>query len=240
MKIVEYFLSIQGEGKFSGQNAFFIRTFGCNLNCTGFGVEKISPKTGEKLVGCDTLRAVRDDFECEEIKFDEIKKQILDLKFKPIIVITGGEPLLHYKNSEFCEFVKFCLNNDFIVQFETNGTINLDFSKFDFYKKCVFALGIKFSNSGESVEKRINKDAIKNIFANAKAFYKFVISKEDEISQIKQILDIANGEVWCMPLGKNKSQLEINANLVANLCIKNGFNYSDRLQIRLWDDKEGV
>ena len=34
MKIVELFNSIDGEGKRTGELATFIRTFGCNLNCT--------------------------------------------------------------------------------------------------------------------------------------------------------------------------------------------------------------
>ncbi|EAJ8620860.1 7-carboxy-7-deazaguanine synthase QueE, partial [Campylobacter jejuni] len=27
---------------------------------------------------------------------------------------------------------------------------------------------------------------------------------------------------------------------IAEFCIKNGYNYSDRIHIRLWNDKEGV
>lgn len=238
MKIVEYFLSIQGEGKFSGKNAFFIRTFGCNLSCKGFGVEKISPKTSKILVGCDTLRAVKSDFPSINADFRKIKKEIMSLKFKPLIVITGGEPLLWYKNEDLNKFIKWALKNKFIIQFETNGTIEIDFERFKLYKKCFFAVSpkLKFANQANS----INKKALKSLFKNAKCFYKFVIKDESDINEIKQILSIQNGEVWCMPLGKNKFELEKNANLVANLCIKNGFNYSDRLQIRLWDDKEGV
>ena len=68
MKLVESFLSIQGEGKYAGRLAFFFRFAGCNLRCAGFGGERISPKTGEILRGCDTIRAVfTNHFEHEEI-----------------------------------------------------------------------------------------------------------------------------------------------------------------------------
>ena len=68
MRLVESFLSIQGEGKYAGRLALFFRFAGCNLRCAGFGGERISPKTGEILRGCDTIRAVfANHFEHEEI-----------------------------------------------------------------------------------------------------------------------------------------------------------------------------
>ena len=39
---------------------------------------------------------------------------------------------------------------------------------------------------------------------------------------------------------ENLNELEITAPKVARLAIKHGFNYSDRIHIRLWDNKEGV
>ena len=63
---------------------------------------------------------------------------------------------------------------------------------------------------------------------------------ESEIDEINEILNLQKGEVWAMSLGAKASELEKRAIKVVNLCLKNGFNYSDRLHIRLWDDKEGV
>lgn len=247
LDIVESFLSIQGEGKFSGRLAIFLRLFGCNLNCIGFGVSQISPKTGEILSGCDTIRAVFTSH-FKAIKFksaDEILNLISEkckgLSQKPIIVITGGEPLIHYKNSILIELLQILIAKDFNIQFETNATINLDFENFSIYKKCTFAMGIKLKNSGESRARRINEKAIKNIAKNADSFYKFVLSGElCEIDEIDEILNIHKNDVWCMPLGCDKIELEKNALKVAEFAIKRGFNYSDRLHIRLWDKKEGV
>ena len=40
LKISELFYSIQGEGRFMGIPSVFLRTFGCNFTCSGFGMEK--------------------------------------------------------------------------------------------------------------------------------------------------------------------------------------------------------
>ncbi len=248
LRLVESFLSIQGEGKFQGRLAIFLRFFGCNLNCAGFNVKVKSQKTGEILTGCDTIRAVfTGHFEAKTFSKDEIlsivDRYCKDLKFKPIIVMTGGEPLIHHKDENFINLTSEFLRREFEVHFETNATIEIDFDKFPVYRSCYFALGIKLSNSGISKAKRINESAIKSICQNAKdSFYKFVLHKptSDDLEQILQVLNIYKNEVWCMPMGAEQDELSRNALAVANFAIKHGFNYSERIHIRIWDKKEGV
>ena len=38
LKIAELFYSIQGEGRYMGVPSVFLRTFGCNFKCAGFGM----------------------------------------------------------------------------------------------------------------------------------------------------------------------------------------------------------
>jgi len=40
IKISEMFYSAQGEGRFVGVPSIFLRTFGCNFKCAGFGMPK--------------------------------------------------------------------------------------------------------------------------------------------------------------------------------------------------------
>lgn len=48
MKISEIFASFQGEGRFTGTLSVWIRFFGCNLNCSGFGQKNpTTPETYE-------------------------------------------------------------------------------------------------------------------------------------------------------------------------------------------------
>ncbi|MBQ7270647.1 MAG: 7-carboxy-7-deazaguanine synthase QueE [Campylobacter sp.] len=238
LNLVESFLSIQGEGKFSGKLAYFFRFAGCNLRCVGFKNRAKSEKSGKTLIGCDTLRAVFiNEFKYKKISnCNELLKRIRQFKFqKPIIVITGGEPLIYYANSLFYEFISELLRQNYEVYFETNGTIFVEFDKFPNYKKCIFAISPKLNLSGEKKEKRLNFNALLNLKQNAKdSFYKFVITgKKSENDEICEILQNCENEVYCMPLGKNLSELEKNAPRVAKFCIKNGYNYSDRLHIRI-------
>lgn len=321
MRLVESFLSIQGEGKFAGRLAFFFRFAGCNLRCEGFGGERISPKTGEILRGCDTIRAVfANHFEHEEIlnlaqllnkipnlsdsscsepvcsaqgfcaaeafsKSDTLNSaaaqtplrpgksaekslnlasenslnfaaknssnlkpqssaspQSAKLYQKPIIVITGGEPMLHHKEALFYEFVCELLACGHAVHFETNGTIFVDFEKFPTYKSCVFAVSPKLSNSAEPRERRLNFAALRSLKQNAKdSFYKFVVSPEfDAQPEISEILAACESDVYCMPRGADRRELESGAQFCVDFCLKNGYNYSDRLHIRIWGEKDGV
>lgn len=40
IKIAELFYSIQGEGRYMGVPSVFLRTFGCNFKCAGFGMPR--------------------------------------------------------------------------------------------------------------------------------------------------------------------------------------------------------
>ncbi len=82
LPISDIFYSIQGEGRYVGTPAFFIRTFGCNLACQW----------------CDEPlhRTSRHDMSVDEIIL--VARQLMDIsrcEGIPMIVITGGEPTIH-------------------------------------------------------------------------------------------------------------------------------------------------
>lgn len=244
MRLVECFYSIQGEGKYAGRSAVFFRFAGCNLECKGFDCKIKSPKTGEILRGCDTIRAVKfSHFKTQKVKSAKFlieQFEALNFKAKPIVVITGGEPLIHYKDEIFLEFLAQILERNFEVHFETNGTILVDFDKFTIYKSCIFCISPKLKNSGETKTKRLNFKALKAIKDNAKSFYKFVVAPNLAKDEIFEILDEVPSEVYIMPQGATKDELEKNAKFAFEFALENGFNYSDRLHIRIYNDKDGV
>ncbi len=239
--VVESFYSFQGEGRFVGTPSVFIRLGGCNLGCAGFGVE-----LGE-LIGCDSIRAVNekyfgDTWDRVDDLVPIIDNHLRDLDFKPDIVFTGGEPLLYYQNRTLLDALVYYRALGHRITFETNATIKIDFEKYPIYKEIVFAMSVKLKNSGESRSKRINKEAIKEIVLNTKeSFFKFVLSRDDlSVKEIKEITKLyLKTPVYCMPMGSTAKELCKNDKAVSLFCIQNGYNYVDRMHIRLWDNEEG-
>ena len=132
------------------------------------------------------------------------------------------------------------------VTFETNGTVEIDFEEYPIYKKTIFALSIKLANSGEPKYRRIKSKAIANIVNySLDSFFKFTIDKNlvettafDEISEITSTFK--NPNIYCMPVGESRSNIWHNDRAVFEFCMKHGFNYSDRLHIRVFDTTQGV
>ena len=150
LKIAELFYSIQGEGRYMGVPSVFLRTFGCNFKCAGFGmpqgklsqeVEAIAARIAEfkdytelPLVstGCDSYASWDPRFKdlspmlTSEAIVDRIMEIIPHGKWlDEHLVITGGEPLLGWQRA-----YPDLLNNPKMkalkeITFETNGTQKL-------------------------------------------------------------------------------------------------------------------
>ena len=104
------FLTIQGEGPFTGQRAVFVRLAGCNLQCPGCDTDYTSVRNFLAVSGVMALvdRAAKD-------------------AFGHLVVITGGEPF----RQNLRPFIDTLLYYGYRVQIETNGTLwqDLPFSK---------------------------------------------------------------------------------------------------------------
>ena len=249
--LVEHFYSIQGEGRYTGVPSVFFRFGGCNMKCEGFGCEEIAAD-GTKVLGCDTVYAVnKEHFSQNWIPIESADQllSILDLYELPDgvdIVLTGGEPLIYGSDEIFIKFLEGLHENGHKITFETNGSLNIDFEKYPVYKECIFALSVKLSNSDEPLNKRVRGDVIYSISSNAKeAFFKFSIDAdsinlglEDEISDIT--IHSPTTQVYCMPLGGNKTEVEANTEPLIEFCKAKGYIFSDRLHIRIWDQNKGV
>ena len=244
LKVCEIFYSIQGEGKYIGTPSVFVRFFGCNLQCKGFGVAYKKDK--QLNYGCDSYYAVDSFFDNYDIftSSRDLIDKINSLHKSCNVVFSGGEPTLHYKNSILYDTVKHLLKHKRHITFETNGTVNIDFKEYSLYKKCCFAMSIKLSNSKEKYHKRVQKSAIDNIIKNTKdSFFKFTIDKNNLNGYKKEIEDITNktnNKIYCMPLGDTKEKLQENDKAVFDFCLENNYNYSDRIHIRLFGKKRGV
>ena len=249
--LVEHFYSIQGEGRYVGTPSLFLRFGGCNMKCEGFGCHEIADD-GTEVIGCDTVYAVnKEHFAHKWIPITKLSEltSILNLYELPHaidIVLTGGEPLIYANDEVFVSFLEKMVRDGHRITFETNGSLSVDFEKYPIYKECIFALSVKLSNSLENEHKRVRGDVIHTIATSARdAFFKFSIDAdsinlalEDEIESI--ILHAPQIQVYCMPLGGTKAEVELNTEPLIEFCKAKGYNFSDRLHIRIWDENKGV
>ena len=147
LKVSELFYSIQGEGKYQGVPSVFLRTFGCNFTCDGFGMPKgeksqerhevatrvQSVNTYKELplvsTGCDSYASWDPRFKhlSPVVSTDSIADAIVEmLPYKEWrdehLVITGGEPLLGWQKSfpDLLDHPKMLALKE--LTFETNGT----------------------------------------------------------------------------------------------------------------------
>ena len=150
LKVSEIFYSAQGEGRFVGVPSIFLRTFGCNFTCGGFGmprgeesterndvkVELFNQYDGLPLVdtGCDSYASWDPRFKHlspmlqTEAVADRLTQLTPNNKWMQSngndvhLIITGGEPLLGWQRA-FPELLENDKMKDLInITFETNGT----------------------------------------------------------------------------------------------------------------------
>ena len=157
IKIAELFYSIQGEGRYMGVPSVFLRTFGCNFKCQGFGMPRgeLSAEADElgsiahmfnkyeelPLVstGCDSYASWHPDFKdlSPMLTSDAIADRIIEILphskwLDEHLVITGGEPLLGWQRAypDLLNHPKMAGLKE--ITFETNGTQKLtsEFKKY--------------------------------------------------------------------------------------------------------------
>ncbi|MBC2580439.1 putative 7-carboxy-7-deazaguanine synthase QueE [Clostridium sp. DJ247] len=167
-KVVEKFVSINGEGRLCGQLAVFIRFAGCNLDCSY----------------CDTTWANKKDVFYELMSLRDIYDYIKSTKVKNI-TLTGGEPLLQEGIIELLK--RLCKDADLHVEIETNGSISL--SKFsNIENPPSFTMDYKLPSS--NMEHNMALDNFK--YLTSKDTVKFVCGCNEDLQKAKYIIDKHN------------------------------------------------
>jgi 7-carboxy-7-deazaguanine synthase len=169
------------------------------------------------------------------------------------LVITGGEPLLGWQRA-----YPDLLNNSKMralkeITFETNGTQKLtpEFKEYlrkwnsEVGKELTFSVSAKLPCSGEKWEDAICPEVVCEYEEVGTAYLKFVIATErdfdDAMIATRQFRDAGfTGYVYLMPVGGVESVYELNNRNVADLAMKNGLRYSDRLQVPLFKNEWGT
>jgi organic radical activating enzyme len=284
IKIAELFYSIQGEGRYMGVPSVFLRTFGCNFKCAGFGMLRgemsheatdiaathsmITPfQTYEELplvsTGCDSYASWMPEFKdlSPMLTTDAIAERIMEiLPYQrwedEHLVITGGEPLLGWQRA-----YPDLLNHPSMtglkeITFETNGTQKLtpEFKKYlqewsqnppFVSREVTFSVSAKLSCSGEERHEAIKPDVVCEYQEVGNTYLKLVIATQEDAEEALETLDIYRaegftGHCYLMPVGGVESVYTLNNRRVAELAMKHGLRYSDRLQVPLFKNEWGT
>jgi 7-carboxy-7-deazaguanine synthase len=283
IKIAELFYSIQGEGRYMGVPSVFLRTFGCNFKCAGFGMpkgelssevediviqhERTPYKKYEELplvsTGCDSYASWDPRFKdlSPMLTTDAIVDRIMEILPNnewgdAHLVITGGEPLLGWQRAypDLLSHPKMAGLTE--ITFETNGTqeltpefksylLNWQMPDVNLQREVTFSVSAKLSCSGESRHEAIRPEVVCDYQDIGYTYLKFVVATEDDAEEAIETADIYRengfaGPVYLMPVGGVESVYTLNNRRVAELAMKAGLRYSDRLQVPLFKNEWGT
>jgi 7-carboxy-7-deazaguanine synthase len=164
-KVVEKFISVNGEGPLSGQLVVFIRFASCNLNCSY----------------CDTTWANSSGVSYNLMTSVDIYSYIKSTAIRNV-TLTGGEPLLQEGIIELLEILSKDISLH--VEIETNGSVLLDkFSNIENPPSFNMDYKLPFSK----MEDKMDLNNFK--YLSDKDTVKFVCGSRQDLEKSKYIID---------------------------------------------------
>ena len=215
--------------------------------------------------GCDSYASWMPEFKhlSPLLSTDSIADAIVDsLPYKEWrdehLVITGGEPLLGWQRAypDLLDHPKMAGLKE--ITFETNGTQKLT-PEFKEYLKTwnqrqfphgdcgeiTFSVSAKLPCSGEKWDDAIKPEVVCDYENYGTVYLKFVIATEADFKDAECAIAAYRsagftGNVYLMPVGGVESVYALNNKTVAELAMKHGLRYSDRLQVPLFKNEWGT
>ena len=266
LNIIEMFVSIQGEGRHAGVQSIFVRTTGCNLRCvfkdsicdtaySSFHPEKSLYNSEEELL--DAFKKIAESHANvthvvitggEPLLQKEALKEFLTDIFKlrkdwVITIETNGTmPILDtlskdYRIGLYSVSPKLATSVDIEHKFLSTEQADHHNKTRINYKNLfnIVTSGIpyqfKFVYSGPECI-----DEIKDIYAKMSKF----VNMGDDAELRYWMRNHPNKNTMLMPEGINKEQLDKNCLPTVEAALANGWAYTDRLHIRVFNDMRGV
>lgn len=227
MRVNELFgPTIQGEGPFAGRLAWFLRLYGCNLDCSWCD----TPYTWDRTRFDPNVESKR--YATGEL----VSELAATVPPGALLVITGGEPLIQ---RDACQAV--CDGVSVPVQFETNGTRSPLRDQFGVH----YVVSPKLASSGVAYEKAIVPAVLREFLAidGQRVAFKFVIAGPGDLYQAIDVVDrfdIPRWQVWLMPEGTTvDNRFGAAHRYVAQAAVDNGMNFTSRLHVLAWGTERG-
>jgi organic radical activating enzyme len=214
--------TFQGEGPSIGRRAGFVRLGRCNLACTW----------------CDTPYTwdwSRFDpaVELTRVPVGDVAAAVNAMDV-PLVVITGGEPLL--QQAGLIELLPQ-LDPSLRIEIETAGTL-LPAPEL-VARVDQFNVSPKLANSGNPFERRHKPDVLRALQDTGKAVFKFVATSPDDLDEIAEY-GLPPASVWVMPEGTTADGVRRGLAALAESVLVRGWNLTTRLHVELWGDRRGV
>ncbi len=258
LPITETFVSIQGEGKWTGVPSWFVRFAGCNLRCRWCDTPYSSwkPESTPRLMA-DLVREARDS------GVDHA-------------VVTGGEPMIF---PQLPQFTRALRDAGLRITIETAGTVYQD------VHADLMSISPKLASStpseadtharggtadwagphGRHDQRRVNLDALQRLInAHPHRQLKFVVSGwpasprrvpdqpastapvatlHPDLIEIESLLAQLNNwqpaDILLMPEGTTRPSAEA-MQWLARECIARRWQYCTRLHVEIWGTKRGT
>ena len=212
--------------------------------------------------GCDSYSSIYPEFKKFVIKetAEELAAGIMEiLPFNEWrdehLVITGGEPLLGWQRAfpDLLNHPKMAGLKE--ITFEPNGTQKLTPEFKDYLcawsgsnrtrDDITFSVSAKLSCSGEARHEAILPEVVCQYEEVGYTYLKFVVATEEDAEEALETVDVYRAEgfggpIYLMPVGGVESVYALNNRRVAELAMKNGLRYSDRLQVPLFKNEWGT
>lgn len=223
--------TIQGEGPQAGKASSFIRFGACNLSCSWC----------DSAYTWDTHRFNMR----EEITMLSPQEVVDRIPAAPLLVITGGEPLLQqHRKADWAEFLGLCDEKFPFLSIETNGTQLPDATSQTFIDQ--FVVSPKLS----TVEMLRNHSRLerepqawgKVLAAGNEVDFKIVVTNPSDVDEAVGIAERAGipmTRLWLMPEGTSKAELDSRWGWVSDAAAALGCNASHRLHVLAWNDERG-
>lgn len=216
-----------------------------NLSCAPYNSYLLHGKYHHKWVhNCDTLDVWPhgNEYSFEEI-FSKMESVNLISRFRQgqHLILTGGSPLK--QQGRLTDFLlAFVDRYEFVPYIEVeNEAVLLPEPKFSVFVD-QWNNSPKLSNSGMKKRARIKPDVLQVMDGYRNSWFKFVIQREEDWKEIEEdfLPYMSRNRVILMPEGQTQDQLLKSREIAANIAIREGVRFTDRLHITIWDRKTGV
>jgi organic radical activating enzyme len=224
----------QGEGPSAGRLASIVRFMGCNLSCHWAAPGGLTSRCDES----QTWDGSRFDLHAQGERWEPeaIFQEVEDIG-APMVIVTGGEPLLHQGQPGFGVLLSRLHTKGFRVEVETNGTITPGMVTSRAVDQ--FNVSPKLPSSGMREDVAIIPAALKAFVADQRAVFKFVITAPEDLGEVARIAErhgIHWDRLWIMPAGDTAQLMLKTAQTVAPAVAAAGYNFTLRSHLLMYPD----